>query len=251
VLCVEESAIVETSVAEVTLGSQGATVHHRTLDVTATTPAPAAVVPYDAWSLPVPRLKYFGTFAVQYLIWLALYLGVNAVTAGRSVAQPLLPGEDRLPLVTAAYPFYAVVYLEIILPLFLAGTRRAYLRTQLACSLASLIAFAVYLMAPMPYPRPMHELTGLWGQLLAFEWSFDEPRCTFPSLHVAFGWLMYLGLRDEAPRWRPALLFLAVAISISTVLVKQHFVADVAGGLALAFGSWSLAGRLSPARPQA
>ena len=85
-----------------------------------------------------------------------------------------------------------------------------------------------------------------WGRLLAFEWSFDEPRCTFPSLHVAFGWLMYLGLRDQAPRWRPLLLFLAVSISISTVLVKQHFVADVAAGMALAWGAWALAGRLGP-----
>jgi membrane-associated phospholipid phosphatase len=209
-----------------------------------TRPLPSDPVP-DTWSLPVPRGKYFGTFAVQYLIWLALYLGTNAVTAGRSSFQPMLPGEDRIPLMTAAYPFYAIVYLEIILPLFLVRTRRAYLRAQIACSVASLIAFAVYLLAPMPYPRPVLPAAGVWGHLLAFEWSIDQPRCTFPSLHVAFGWLMYLALRNEAPRWRPALLFLAVAISISTVLVKQHFIADVAGGAALAWLAWSLAGRFA------
>ena len=200
---------------------------------------PAAL---DPWSMPVPRLKYFGTFAIQYLLWLGLYLGTNAVTAGRSVLQPLLPGESSIPLIAAAYPFYAVVYLEIILPLFLSRTRRAYVRTQLACSAASLFAFAVYLLAPMPYPRPHHPLEGFFESALAFEWSFDEPRCTFPSLHVAFAWLMYLGLRREAPRWRPALLLLAISISISTVLVKQHFIVDVPSGMALAWGAWWLAG---------
>jgi membrane-associated phospholipid phosphatase len=206
------------------------------------TPRPAEAT-VDAWSLPVPRWKYFGTFALQYLIWLGLYLGVNAVTAGRSVLQPLLPGEERLPLIASAYPFYAVVYPEVILPLFLSRSRRAYVRTQIACALASVLAFLVYLLAPMPYPRPHHPLEGFWGSALAFEWSIDEPRCTFPSLHVAFAWLMYLGLRNEAPRWRPALLFLALAISVSTVLVKQHFIVDVPSGAALALGTWWVAGK--------
>lgn len=204
-----------------------------------TRPLPAP----DSWSLPVPRGRYFGWFALQYLLWLGLYLGTNGITAGRSVAQPLLPGEASLPLLAWTYPFYAVVYLEIVLPLFLSRSRRAYVRTQIACSVASLAAFAVYLIAPMPYPRPVHPLVGFWEGLLAFEWSIDEPRCTFPSLHVAFAWLMYLGLRHEAPRWRPALLLLAISISISTVLVKQHFIVDVPSGMALAWGAWWLAGR--------
>jgi membrane-associated phospholipid phosphatase len=198
----------------------------------------------DPWSLPVPRGRYFGTFAIQYLLWLAGYLGVNHVTGGRSALQPLLPGEASIPLVTWAYPFYGSVYLEIILPLFLSRTRRAYARTQIACALGSLIAFAVYLAAPMPYPRPALEVDGPLAWLLALEWSIDQPRCTFPSLHVFFAWLMYLGLRDEAPRWRPWLLALAVAVSISTVLVKQHFIVDVPGGMALAWIAWWLSPRL-------
>jgi membrane-associated phospholipid phosphatase len=214
--------------------------------VIAPTRRPEETAPEHRWSLPVPRGKYFGYFAIQYLIWLGMYLGVNALTAGRSLLQPLLPFEADLPLVAAAYPFYAIVYLEIILPLFLSRTRWAYVRAQIACSAASLFAFAVYLAAPMPYPRPIHPVDGFWGTLLALEWSLDQPRNTFPSLHVAFGWLMYLALRDEAPRWRPLLLFLAVAISISTVLVKQHFIADVGGGALLAWGAWRLSGRWRP-----
>ena len=50
-------------------------------------PLPRDAIAADPWSRPVPRGKYFGTFAVQYLVWLGLYLGVNAVTAGRSVLQ--------------------------------------------------------------------------------------------------------------------------------------------------------------------
>jgi membrane-associated phospholipid phosphatase len=206
-------------------------------------PTTSPLPPDDPWTRPLPRSRYFGPFALQYLLWLGLYLGVNAITTGRSALQPLLPGERNIPLVTWAYPFYGSVYLEVLLPLFLCRTRASFARVQLAAAFASLIAFAVFLLAPMPYPRPSALPDGVWSPLLSLEWSIDEPRCTFPSLHVAFGWLMYLGLRDEVPRWRPALLFLATAISVSTVLVKQHFIVDVAGGAALAWGSWALAGR--------
>jgi membrane-associated phospholipid phosphatase len=197
----------------------------------------------DRWQAPVPRLRYFGILAAQYLVWLACYLGVNAVTEGRSALQPLLPYEDRIPLLTVAYPVYAAVYFQILLPLFLARTRRAFARVQLACALASLMAFAVFLIAPMPYPRPPLLPDGPLGALLSLEYTVDRPRCTFPSLHVAFAWLFYLGLRDEAPRWRTPLLLMAIGVSVSTVLVKQHFIVDLPGGMLLALAAWWLAGR--------
>jgi membrane-associated phospholipid phosphatase len=185
-----------------------------------------------------------GWLAAQYAVWLVLYLGVNAVTAGRNVAQPLLPGESAIPLVPAAYPFYAAVYPEILLPVLLARTRGAFFRTQAAMGVASLIAFTVFLIVPMPYPRPVIASPHGLEWMLRCEWAVDGPRCTFPSLHVATAVLLYLGLRGEAPRWRWPLLALAVAVAISTVLVKQHFVVDVLGGTVLALGSWWLIPRL-------
>jgi membrane-associated phospholipid phosphatase len=200
----------------------------------------------DPWAAPLPRARYLLWLAAQWAVWLGLYLAVNAATAGRCAARPLLPGEARIPLVPAAYPFYAVVYLEIVLPLVLARTRRAFVRTQLAVAVASLVAFAVFLAFPMPYPRPGLP-AGLprsgFEQMLALEWAVDGPRCTFPSLHVAIALLLYLGLRDEAPRWRWPLLLAALGVCVSTVLVKQHFVVDVLGGALLAVGVW----RLTPA----
>jgi membrane-associated phospholipid phosphatase len=194
----------------------------------------------ERWTAPLAHARSLGWLAAQYAVWLALYLGVNAGTAGRSVGQPLLPGESAIPLVPAAYPFYASVYLEIILPVLLCRTRGAFVRTQTAIAAASLIAFAIFLAAPMAYPRPVIAAPHGLQLLLHLEWAIDGPRCTFPSLHVATAVLLYLGLRHEAPRWRWPLLGLAVAIAISTVLVKQHFVVDVLGGVLLAVGCWWL-----------
>jgi membrane-associated phospholipid phosphatase len=202
------------------------------------------LLPPDSWGAPVPRGRYLLFLMAQYLVWLALYLGVNTITAGRAMGRPFLPFEERIPFIAAAYPLYASVYLEVLLPLLVARTRRAFLRTQLAVGLASLMAFAVFLAAPMAYPRPTLGLDSAFEAMLSAAWTVDGPRNTFPSLHVAIALLLYLGMRGEVPRWRVPLLLLALGVCISTVLVKQHFIVDVLGGAVLALLAWRLTGAL-------
>jgi membrane-associated phospholipid phosphatase len=191
------------------------------------------------WDAPIPRARYFWVLLAQYIVWLVCYLGVNALTAGRSVGSPLLTIERRIPLLVWAYPSYASVYFAVVLPLFLCRTRRVFARLQIAVAVASLVAFAIFLLAPMPYPRPQLG-GGTMEALLAMEYQIDQPRCTFPSLHVAIAWLLYLGMRD-APGWRTPLLLFALAVAASTLLVKQHFLVDVVAGWLLAEVCWRMA----------
>src|SRR5262245_53737137 len=113
------------------------------------------------------RTRYALAWAAQYGLWVVAYLSVNAVTAGRSRMRPMLPLEDRIPFVPAAYPAYAVIYFEVLLPVWLSRTRREYVTLQVACAVASLVAFALFLAAPMPYPRPTLEPHGTAEALLA------------------------------------------------------------------------------------
>ena len=56
---------------------------------------------------------------------------------------------------------------------------------------------------------------------------------------------MFFGLRHRGRGWAAALAINASAISVATVLVKQHFIVDVVGGLLLASIAWRIALRLS------
>ena len=197
------------------------------------------------WDLPVKRARYGLIFVAQLALWMALYYGINAATAGRCVAQPLLPGEAALPRVSAAYPVYALVYVQIFAPLLCARTRRRYVELQLGFTVASVLAFAVFIAAPMPYPRPPLTIHSVTDYLLSLEYATDGTRCTFPSLHVAISWLLFFGLRHRGRGWAAALAINASAISVATVLVKQHFIVDVVGGLLLASIAWRIALRLS------
>ena len=93
----------------------------------------------------------------------------------------------------------------------------------------------------MPYPRPPLEVRNIFDLLLTFEYATDGPRCTFPSLHVAFAFVLWLGLRRRSRTWSVALGLNAMAIAVATILLKQHFIVDVIAGALLAWSSWKVA----------
>jgi membrane-associated phospholipid phosphatase len=190
------------------------------------------------------RSRYVAAWLLQYALLLALYLAINARMAGRGSPLFMLDLERHIPFVPAAYPAYAAIYLVAAAPIWLCRSRREYLTLQLACLTASFGAFVSFLFLPMPYPRPTLEPHTLCESLLAWEWSIDRSCSTFPSLHVAFAWLMALGLapRRWAPRW--LWLLFACVVSLATLLVKQHFLADVVMGFLAAYGSLRVAPRL-------
>ena len=195
----------------------------------------------DFWAQPMPRVACAVAWLVQYGILLSLYLWVNSVTSPRSVATPLLAFESRIPLVPAAFLVYASVYLEGMLPVVLLRTPREYLKLQVACTVATFIGFAVFFLMPMSYPRPAMEAHGAAQALLAIEWAVDRPGCTFPSLHVAFAWLLAFSLGARSRTSRAVWFTSALLISVATLLVKQHYVVDVIGGVVLALGCWRVA----------
>ena len=84
-----------------------------------------------------------------------------------------------------------------------------------------------------------------WGIRLCY-W-IDHPTCCFPSLHVSMSCIAAFCCSrvNRAVGWGAALI--ALFISLSTLFVKQHFIADVLGGMILAFGSYLFWIRTAPA----
>jgi len=82
--------------------------------------------------------------------------------------------------------------------------------------------------------------------MLQLMYSVDARWNAFPSLHVANPWLVsLLALRER--RVAPVsvtLLAVALAISVSTLLIRQHYLLDVLGGFALAVLVFSVFDRL-------
>lgn len=102
------------------------------------------------------------------------------------------------------------------------------------------ISAAVYFLWPSGQDlRPdLSAPKNLFERALARIYAMDTNTNVFPSLHVSCSVGAVLSLRDSATTRkngiRPLAAVLAVVIIASTVLVKQHAVLDIPGGIAAA-----------------
>jgi hypothetical protein len=117
------------------------------------------------------------------------------------------------------------------------GGPRQLARIFSCVSINSLIAYRSFLRFPSSYPRPATGPVSDPRVNRAFQalHSVDRPSNTFPSIHVSHTVLLALMLSQHVPPARAhAYLTWACAISISTLLTKQHYIIDVTGGLLVA-----------------
>ena len=97
------------------------------------------------------------------------------------------------------------------------------------------LSYVCFVLYPTVAPRPdevMGSGFGVWG--LRFLYDADPPYNCFPSIHVAHSFVSALAsFRVHRPLGYAA-LSCAWFVAISTLFTKQHYVADVIAGIALA-----------------
>jgi len=86
------------------------------------------------------------------------------------------------------------------------------------------------------YPRPILRppYADISSAFMAFVQQIDPPGNVFPSLHVAHTSMLAFLLTRDRPRLGAVALVMATLLALSTLTTKQHFVADVVSGYALA-----------------
>lgn len=177
---------------------------------------------------------------------LTLLLGAASVAA--FLIYPVLDhGPDRIFLQTPldrAIPFVPVMvipYLSLIPVIILAavvfaiaGLRRLQALT-LAVTLAMLVSYLVYAVAQSYVIRPSPPGRDWLSAAVRHVYALDRPYNDFPSLHTSLAAIVaVLWLRTHR-RTGAAIAIWCTLIVASTVLIHQHYLADVAGGLAVAW----------------
>ena len=169
----------------------------------------------------------FGT-----IVFVVFFYGYFLV---QDLAVPATTHESSWDAMIPFWPWMVVIYL-VFIPYIVAAAFTTpadrFPVIVLAAIVAAVCGWICFLAMPVSLARP--DLASLDPRL---RWVFglvraiDDSHNTFPSLHVAITWIGLAAFWSGRFHWLA--VGAAVAISLSTLLVKQHAIIDVIGGMLL------------------
>ena len=188
---------------------------------------------------------------VMVTVFCVGYMGLNAWNQTRDTCQLDTALDRAIPFTPEWHVFYALIYLFVALPVPIIRDRALMRRTGLAYLLVMLVSFIVFALLPVSFPRPdpLPEPGNFWTWAVYLNYAIDQPNNCFPSLHIAFSYLVAFVLWRTSRPVGAVCYVLATGIALSTLFVKQHYIADVVGGFVVAAGVyWFLIGRTDVGR---
>lgn len=165
---------------------------------------------------------------------LALYVHINRFTNSNAHIHSI-PLDASIPFV----PFAIVPYLSFFLLMpwslfsFLAERERLYRQMCYSIMIVCVVSYSIYLLYQTTIIRPVVAELGLIDSLVSFVYRIDPPYSCFPSLHSSISTIIAVHWLRSVSRVKYFVLFWSVAIIVSTLMTKQHYLLDVAGGITL------------------
>ncbi|MBI5032316.1 MAG: phosphatase PAP2 family protein [Chloroflexi bacterium] len=203
------------------------------------------------------QLKHgiFGTgwtnAGVSILLAIGIYL-TNKIYAilnhGPNVIFLRSPIDDLIPL----FPPFVIPYVSLepfvyaTLILFLLFRTRIFQSAALSMIAAWFVSYAFYIFLQSYMDRPTLTGNDPLIQMIREVYAGDNAYNCFPSLHTSLSTILGIHwLRVDKRVGTPIAIWVTLIV-LSTVFVKQHYIADVIGGLALAFSvSWFFLNRFA------
>ena len=187
---------------------------------------------YTGWKNAFLSLLLAGGVYLTSLIYALLNHGpavLNLHTALDS-ALPLVP-VFVIPYVSLQPYIYATLILFLIF-------RTKYFHSAcLAILTVWFISYGFYYFLQSEVIRPVLTGTDIFSKMVMKVYAVDNPFNDFPSLHTSLSSLMAIHWIKVSKPVGIVLSIWTMLIVASTLLIKQHYIADLVFGLALAFGT--------------
>ena len=169
-------------------------------------------------------------FCALFAAVFAIGYGGAAWWTGRYASLPAwdFAFEHRMPFVPSLSLVYLTITPVLLLAPFLLRTRAQLAPLAITLCIETVIACAFFLLFPQSTAFARPEVTG-WARVpFRIADTLNLQYNEFPSLHVAFAFSAAWAYRRFA--WK----VWAIAVAISTWLIREHHLADILGGIALA-----------------
>ncbi len=170
------------------------------------------------------------------------YFDSRLITSGLTHHSIALSLDEKLPFVPVFIIFYVLAYVQwtIGFVVIARGEKDIVFKVFIGELIAKFIAFLCFVIYPttMEGLRPSVETLqgrGFLCSLTALVYSLDTPDNLFPSIHCLESWVCLRGalMIKKLPAWyKVSMLVMTLLVFASTVLVRQHVLLDIAGGVA-------------------
>jgi len=157
---------------------------------------------------------------------------------GPAVLHLQTPLDEALPVV----PIFVIPYVSlnlivyVTLVFFLVFRNKVFQSACLAMILAWLVSYGFYLFLQSEMIRPALAGEDMFTRMIRDVYASDHPFNCFPSLHTSMSTILAIHWFRVDRRIAIGLACWTALIVTSTVLIKQHYLADLGAGLVLAFG---------------
>jgi len=193
-------------------------------------------------------VRYVGIMLAGYTVWVGLYFLTAWIGEVRGPAfDAVLAWDAEIPFLAGFQPVYVLCYVITFGVFFISTEPRFLNRAFLTLISANVFAFAFFALFPVQGPeRTAFASDGsVLHQLTALIYSVDSRYNALPSLHVANPWIVVMLAFSKRGISLRSIVFLimALAISLATLFVKQHFILDGVAGIILAFLSFIVSGK--------
>ncbi|PIR17474.1 MAG: hypothetical protein COV46_04070 [Deltaproteobacteria bacterium CG11_big_fil_rev_8_21_14_0_20_49_13] len=174
-------------------------------------------------------------FVLIVLYFLAGYFTCGFIGMHRSYYFDVsLPFENQIPFIPFFITGYASVYLALILLYILIDDLAVFKRGMVLFFSMSTLHFIIFLLIPVKMNRPdIANSDGIMTMFTYYYYLIDNPVNCFPSLHVAYPFTGTLIMWNYKRGWSCFFALMTAFIAVSVVFVKQHYIMDVLGAVAV------------------
>ncbi len=159
----------------------------------------------------------------------------KSLTCAWDFSIPYIPVFILPYLFAWVYPLFILIYCVVCGTYNHQAFRYFYLSILAMTGLECLIWFNFPASIMIRVPVEVLADHGVLGSMTAYVYERATPWNVFPSAHIATAYLFWLLSKHFAPtRQRWLFLFIFILITLSVLFVKNHYLIDIAGGMAIA-----------------
>lgn len=195
----------------------------------------------------VPRYAW-GPLILAVVVNMAVYEGVALFKDDLTFYSLELPIDRMLPFVAPFIVFYLLAFVQWMINYVLIareGKTFCY-RFVYGDVISKLFCLLFFVLLPTTMERPEVVGTSVFDWLVKFIYHMDAPVNLFPSIHCLESWCCIHAAFEmkKVPNWyKGVTVVMSLGVFASTLLVKQHVLLDMFGGIAVFEAGLLLAGR--------